>query len=118
MIRICVWLTMLLLVGCGTGIGWPKPPPEAAAAASDWTKPGADAATVASAYDECLEAANTATRTDFGIDQDIASSRSGDLQRSEFAQGQMQQSRDTSRERAQTVLSSCMAANGFSPARK
>jgi hypothetical protein len=109
---------LLLLTGCGTGIGWPKPPPESAVTASAWTKPGADAATVQSAYDECLDTTNTATRTDFDIDQDIASSRSSDLQHSAFAQAPMQQTRDTSRKRAQTILSSCMAANGFSPVRR
>jgi len=107
---------MLLLAGCGA-IGWPKPSPESAATANAWTRPGADAATVASAYDDCLAATEAATKTDFGIDQDIAASRSNDLQRSEFGQTQMQQTRDTTHDRAQAILSSCMEAKGFSPAK-
>jgi hypothetical protein len=96
--------------------GWPKAPPEAAATASAWTRPGADAATVESAYNECLAATDTATKTDFDIDQDISATRSSDLQRSDFARTQMRQTQDTSRDRAQTILSSCMEAKGFSPA--
>jgi hypothetical protein len=118
MIRLSAVLMLLLLTGCGSGIGWPTAPPEAAATASAWTKPGADSAIVEAAYDDCLAATETASRTDFAIDQDIAASRSSDLQHSEFAQNRMQQTEDTDRDRAQAVLSSCMTAKGFSPAGK
>lgn len=113
-------LSLLLLAGCNSMSmpGWPKGSPEAAATAAAWTKPGADAATVESAYNDCLAATDTATRTDFDIDQDISASRGSDLQHSDFARSQMRQTRDTSRDRAQTVLSSCMEAKGFSPAAK
>jgi hypothetical protein len=109
---------LLLLAGCSTmdWPGWPKAPPESAATASAWTKPGTDAATVGSAYNECRAATDTATKTDFDIDQDISATRSSDLQRSDFARAQMRQTQDTSRDRAQTILSSCMEAKGFSPA--
>ncbi len=118
MMRIRVLPILLLLAGCSSMSlpGWPKPAPESAATVSAWTKPGADAATVDSAYTECLAATDAATKTDFDIDQDIAASRSSDLQRSDFARTQMNQARDTSRDRAQAVLSSCMEAKGFSPA--
>lgn len=111
---------LLLLAACNSLSmpGWPKPAPEAAASASAWTKPGADTATVEGAYGDCLAATDTATKTDFDIDQDIAASRSGDLQHSDFARTQMNQARDTSRDRAQAVLSSCMEAKGFSPVRR
>jgi hypothetical protein len=111
---------LLLLAACSSVSlpGWPKAPPESAATASAWIKPGADPATIDNAYGECLAATDTATKTDFNIDQDISSTRSSDLQRSDFARTQMQQSRDTSRDRAQTILSSCMEAKGFSPAAK
>ena len=115
-IRLGVVLSGLLLGACGA-IGWPKPPAEPAATASAWMKPGADPAAVESTYQACLAATNTATRTDFDIDQDISASRSNDLQHSAFAQTQMRQNQDTNRDRAQTVLSSCMEAKGFSPAR-
>ena len=113
-------LGLLLLAACDSMSmpGWPKPAPEAAASASAWTKPGADAASVEGAYNDCLAATDTATKTDFDIDQDIAASRSSDLQHSDFARGPMHQAQDTSRERAQAVLSSCMEAKGFSPARR
>jgi len=111
---------LLLLAGCSSMSvpGWPKASPETAATAAAWTKPGADAATAASAYNDCLAATDTATRTDFDIDQDISASRGSDLQHSDFARSQMHQAQDTSRDRAQTVLSSCMEAKGFSPAAK
>jgi hypothetical protein len=118
--RLGAILVSLLLAACGAidMPGWPKAPPEAAASASAWVKPGADAATVDSAYSECLAATDTATRADFDIDQDIASTRSSDLQHSDFARTPMRQAQDTSRDRAQAVLSSCMEAKGFSPARR
>jgi hypothetical protein len=70
------------------------------------------------AFDDCLALTDTATRKDFDIDQDIAASRASDLQHSEFAQAQIQDNRNTNRDRAQAVLSSCMAANGFAPSGK
>ena len=97
--------------------GWPKPPPEGAASAGAWTRPGADAATVASAYDECLSAADSASRTDFDIDQDISASRGSDLQHSDFAGAQLRGAQQTDRDRSQTILASCMERKGFSPAR-
>jgi hypothetical protein len=117
MIRFGAISVLLLLTGCGYSIGWPKPPPQPAATASAWTAPGAAAATVETAFGDCLALTDTATRTDFDIDQDIAVSRSSDLQHSDFARTPMQQARDTSRDRAQTMLSSCMEAKGFSPAK-
>jgi len=107
------------LAGCDSvsGIGWPKPPPDRAASAAAWTKPGLDPADVRAAYDACLAMANTATDKDFAIDQDIAASRSGDLQRSSFAGAQVRDAQQSSRDRAQAVLSSCMNGKGFVPAR-
>jgi hypothetical protein len=119
MVRAIAVLSSLLLAACGTidGPGWPKPAAETAATAGAWTRPGADAATIGSAYDDCLAAANAATKTDFDIDQDTSATRSSDLQHSDFARTQMQDSQATNRDRAQTILSSCMAQKGFSPAR-
>ena len=95
--------------------GWPKPPPTAAASASAWTRPGADAATVDSAYDDCLNVANSATQKDFDIDQDIAASRGSDLQHSDFAGAPLRDAQQNNRDREQAILSSCMETKGFSP---
>jgi len=118
MTRIVALLILLLVAACSSMSmpGWPKPAPEAAASASAWVKPGADAAAVEAAYDDCLATTATATKTDFDIDQDIAASRSSDLQHSDFARTPMNQARDTSRDRAQAILSSCMEGKGFRPA--
>lgn len=112
-------LVLLLLTGCNSVAmpGWPKPSPETAASAGAWTRPGADAASVAGAYDECLDAANTATRSDYDIDQDIAAGRGSDLQHSDFAGAQLRGAQQTSRDRNQAVLTSCMERKGFTPAK-
>jgi hypothetical protein len=107
---------VLLLAGCGS-IDWPKPPPEAAASAGAWAKPGADVASVESAYNGCLEIANTATDKDFNIDQDIAATRGSDLQHSAFAGAPLRDAQQNDRDRAQTILSSCMTGKGFAPAK-
>jgi hypothetical protein len=105
----------LFLAACGA-FPLPKSPPEAAASATAWSKPGADAAAVAGAYGDCLEAANIVTDKDFGIDQDIAASRGGDIQRSSFAGQSLRDTQQNNRDRAQTILSSCMRGKGFVPA--
>lgn len=97
--------------------GWPKPPPEGAASAGAWTRPGADAGSVGAAYEECLAAANSASRTDHDIDQDIAASRGSDLQHSTFAGAPLRAAQQTDRDRSQAILSSCMERKGFSPAK-
>jgi hypothetical protein len=112
-------LALLLLTACSSVSlpGWPKAAPEAAASAGAWTKPGADSASIDGAYDDCLSLTNTATRTDFDTDQDIAASRDSDLQHSDFAGAQMRNTQQSNRDRAQSILSSCMEGKGFSPAR-
>ena len=109
----------LLLAGCANMSlpGWPKPAPETAVGASAWAKPGMNPADVASAYNDCLDVANVATDNDFAIDQDIAASRGSDLQHSDFAAIQSRDAGQTSRNRAQSVLSSCMEGKGFTPAK-
>jgi hypothetical protein len=111
------WLLLCVLLAACDSIGWPKTPVGPTATASAWTKPGADAAMTEAAYDDCLDVTNTATKTDVDIDQDTAATRGSDLQHSEFARTQMQDTQQTSRDRARTILSSCMAGKGFSPAR-
>ena len=106
----------LFIAGCDA-LPSPKSPPEAAASASAWSKPGADAAAVESAYRDCLEAADTVTDKDFNIDQDIAASRGGDLQRSSFAGRSLRDTQQNNRDRTQAILSSCMRGKGFVTAR-
>jgi hypothetical protein len=108
--------TVLLLTGCDA-IPLPKTPPEAAASAGAWSKTGSDAAAVESAYRDCLEIADNATENDFNIDQDIAATRGGDLQRSSFAGTPLRNTEQNNRDRAQTILSSCMRGKGFVTAR-
>lgn len=105
----------LLLAACGV-LPSPKTSPEAAASANAWSKPGADAAAVESAYRDCLEAVDTVTGKDFNIDQDIAASRGGDFQRSSFAGRSLRDTQQNNRDRAQTMLSSCMRGKGFTTA--
>ena len=108
--------TTLLIAACNA-LPLPKSPPEAAASASAWTKPGVDAATVEGTYRDCLEIANTATDKDFNIDQDITASRGSDLQHSAFAGVGQRETQQSNRDRAQTILSSCMNGKGFVPAK-
>jgi len=112
-------LLCLLLAACNSVSlpGWPKAPAQPTGSASSWTRPGTDSATVQSAFDDCLAVTNSATRTDFDIDQDTAATRSSDLQHSDFARTQMQDTQETNRDRARTILVSCMEGKGFSPAR-
>jgi hypothetical protein len=119
MVRVLAAALLLLFAGCGSISlpGWPKRPPEAAASAGAWTRPGANAATIESAYGECLAATDTATRNDFVIDQDIAASRGADYQRSDFVRTQSVQARDTTRDRAAAILAACMQAKGFKAAK-
>ena len=119
MLRLSAGLLCLLLAACDSIAfgGWPKAPAQPAGSASLWTRPGADSATVQSAFDDCLATTNTATRTDLDIDQDTAATRSSDLQHSDFARTQMRDTQDTNLDRARTILSSCMEGKGFSPAR-
>jgi hypothetical protein len=115
--RLLLALGIALLLAACDALPSPKATPEAAASAGAWSKPGADAAAVDSAYRDCLEAADTVTDKDFNIDQDIAASRGGDLQRSSFAGRSLRDTQQNNRDRTQTILSACMRGQGFAPAR-
>ena len=94
-------ISLLLLAGCGGVAG------------GGWTRPGADQAATASAYRDCQALTGTATKTDSDIDQDIAATRSSDLQHASVVRQQSQDIRDDNAERADAILSSCMQAKGF-----
>jgi hypothetical protein len=89
-----------LLVGC-------------AASAGTWTKPGADAAAIASAYQQCRAAAAAAVAPEIGIDEDIQATRQSDWQRAPTGQIASESLREETRSRAQSIIDACMRAHGF-----
>jgi hypothetical protein len=89
----------LLVAGCG--------------GSEHWAKAGADEATAARAYRDCQELAGAAVSTDADIDQDIVATRSTELQRSGVVGNETQVMRETTRERAASVVAACMQAKGF-----
>ena len=99
MFRLLAALVVVLTAGCG-GTG-------------AWTKPGADDAETAQAYQDCQALTATATQTDAQIDQDISATRASDLQHASILREQAQQKTNDSRDRAATILGSCMQAKGF-----
>ena len=100
MFRLLAALVVVLIAGCG-GAGGP------------WTKPGADDTETAQAYQDCQALTATATQTDAQIDQDISATRASDLQHASILREQAQQKTNDSRDRAATILGSCMQAKGF-----
>ena len=94
----------LLLAGC--------------AAAGDWTRPGADQAAIARAYQECRDLAGTAVRTEADIDQDILATRQSDWQRAGLGRVQSQTMREQTRDRAGAIVDACMQAKGFTSPRR
>ncbi len=116
MTRLAAPALLLLLAGCDA-LPLPKAPPEIAANPGAWSKPGLDAAGVDGAFRDCLAIADIATEKDFNIDQDIAASRGSDLQRSSFAGASLRDTQQNNRNRAQTIISSCMQGKGFTRTR-
>ena len=88
------------LAGCGGG--------------ADWARPGADAATVASEYQDCRAVAGTAVNTDANIDQDILATRGDDWRRGGVGQLQTRTMREHTRDRSAAIIDACMRAKGFS----
>lgn len=103
--RACLSLAAALaLTGCvGAGGGW--------------AKPGADAAAVEAAYQDCRAAAADAVGPEVGIDQDILVSRQADWQRSQIGHLEAARVHEETRDRAAAIVASCMQAKGFSRAR-
>ena len=104
------WLGVaFLLAGCAGIGGWLKPDESNV----EWTKPGAEAATIASEYQDCRSLAGSAVRTDADIDQDIAATRPSDLQRSGVVRAGTQAMQEHTTSRAAAIIASCMRAKGF-----
>ncbi|MGC2411142.1 MAG: hypothetical protein WA459_00365 [Stellaceae bacterium] len=111
--RIC-WLGVaLLLAGCAGVEGWIKP----VWTNADWSKPGADAATTASEYQDCRGVAGTAVKIDADIDQDIQAIRPNDLQRSGAFRAAAQTMQEHTTNRAGAIIGACMRAKGFTQPR-
>ena len=100
--RLCGAL-VLLLAGCG--------------GAGDWARPGADEGAATAAYQDCRGLAGSAVQTDADIDQDILATRQGDWQRAGVVRQQTQIMHEQTRDRATTIIESCMKAKGYSQKR-
>ena len=100
--RLCGAL-VLLLAGCG--------------GAGDWAKSGADENAATAAYQDCRALAGDAVRTDADIDQDILATRQGDWQRAGVVRQQTQIMHEQTRDRAASLIDSCMKAKGYSQKR-
>ena len=70
-------------------------------------------AETARAYQECSALTDTATQTEADINQDIAATRSSDLQHSSILRAQAEQLRNDHRDRSDAILASCMQAKGY-----
>jgi hypothetical protein len=79
----------------------------------DWGKPGLEEAEATREYKDCREMAATAVRTDADIDQDIRATRQRDWQRGGFSGIGAQQAQEHTRDRAASIIASCMHAKGF-----
>jgi hypothetical protein len=95
---------LFLLAGC-------------ADAGANWAKPGADETAAGAAYRDCRGLADTVVETDRAIDQDISASRQDDWQRAGVVRAQTRVMDEHTRDRAGTIVDSCMKAKGFSPKR-
>jgi len=89
-----------LLGGCSSGAG-------------EWTKPGADEATVAQVYRSCRSLSEETVGPEIGINQDILATRGTDWQRSQVRTLQTRSMTESTRDRAAAIVASCMAARGF-----
>ncbi|HEX3861245.1 MAG TPA: hypothetical protein VHY35_06085 [Stellaceae bacterium] len=90
---------LLLLAGCaGTG---------------NWSKSGVDAAGIGQEYQDCRDLAGTAIKTQADIDQDIGATRSSDAQHADIVRLREKTSQDQTRDRAGSIVDSCMKAKGF-----
>jgi hypothetical protein len=98
------WLgPALLLAGC--------------AGAGSWVKPGADDAFTVREYQDCRAMAATAVKTDADIDQDILATRQDDRQRAQVFRLQTEVNREHTKDRAASIVDTCMRAKGFAPPR-
>ncbi|MGE5269750.1 MAG: hypothetical protein ACM3JG_08780 [Thiohalocapsa sp.] len=87
------------------------------AAAGGWTRPGADAAATAAAYDDCRAGAMEFVSPEAGIDQDILASRSSDIQRSSIMRREAHNVQEDTRGRANAIIAACMQSKGFAKGR-
>ena len=69
------------------------------------------------AYQDCRGLAGTAVESDRAIDQDILATRQSDWQRASVVRQQTRIMHEQTRDRAASIIDSCMKAKGFSQKR-
>ena len=80
-----------------------------------WVKPGASSDTVSEDLAECRALADSITRRDAAIDQDILAARGADWERSNTLQVKKSSFAVQDQGRAQDIVADCMSAKGYSP---
>ena len=81
--------------------------------AGNFSKPGADPATVDREYRDCRDLAGSVVDTQANIDQDIQATRASDAQRSSIIRSDQKVLRDQTNDRADAIIASCMQSKGF-----
>jgi hypothetical protein len=97
--RVVFLCAIATLTGCG--------------GSAQWAKAGADEATVSREYQDCLDMAGTAVKTEADIDQDILATRGDDWRRASIGRLQARTMREHTRDRGVNVVDACMRGKGF-----
>ncbi len=99
----CMALLCLVLAACSQTGGW--------------SKPGADAAETARAYQDCTTLAAPVVNRAVGIDQDILATRSADAQHSSVTRTDERLMQDSTTRWGDKIIAACMRQKGFSQSR-
>lgn len=86
---------------------------QAAGDASGWVRPNADPAQTAAEYQDCAGLAESATKNEANIDQDIAAARGEDMARDQIVRMQAQDMHEKTREHTGALIVACMRKKGF-----
>jgi hypothetical protein len=97
-----VCVAAMLLAGCSQTAGW--------------TKPGADAADVAAALQQCRGAADRTVAPEESIDEDIEATRGVDWARSQIGDIARAELGAGTQSRGERITAACMQTEGFVPA--
>jgi hypothetical protein len=80
-----------------------------------WVKPGTSKDTVRDDFDDCRAYANSATRQDAAIDQDILASRGTDWQHTNTLQAKKSTISMQDQGHVRDIIANCMTAKGYTP---
>lgn len=80
-----------------------------------WVKPGATSDMVSEDLAECRALANSATRQDAAIDQDILATRGNDWQRDSTIQAKKTTFAIQNQGHIREIIADCMSAKGYVP---